>query len=218
MSMVRTMLESFKPKSECVKGFRSARLEQFDSRFEHIAFVDGIAIATLLDPRFKVLHLKPLAYARVVQVVSDMMKESEKKERGQLASNTENTSSQSKSNQTHIQNIWDIHDRMVVEQTAQLEPDRPGGVSGELRNFLHQKVIYRSSDPLEAWSAIKSEYPHLHPIAKDFLSRMVTSVPAERMFSRTGRTCENRYRLNATRMAKLSFLSSLQDTDWFLDT
>ena len=103
----------------------------------------------------------------------------------------------------------------VAQSTDSMEPDKPGGISGELRNFLHQPVALRSANPLEIWETIKSEYPHLYPIARNYLSRMVTSVPSERLFSKTGETYQDRYRLNAVRMARLTFLSSLEDRYWF---
>lgn len=189
--------------------------------------VNGLAAATLLDPRFKAMYLQPLAHAKILKVVSDKIETNAKQQESKIIPTTKNLSQGTQSV------LWDIHEKLVMhiflqvvtkilmmssqvtQSTESLEPDKPGGISGELRNFLHQPVVSRNSNPLEIWESIKSEYSHLYPIARNYLSRMVTSVPSERLFSKTGETYQNRYRLNATRMARLTFLSSLEDKYWF---
>ncbi|XP_055543801.1 E3 SUMO-protein ligase ZBED1-like [Wyeomyia smithii] len=172
LSMMKTVLESFNSKTECVKQLKSALLDQFNSRFQHIELVDGLAIATLLDPRFKALHLQPISHANAVTMVSEKLKYFEREERGRRCASTKIVDNVSSQLNNDDENLWKIHDRLVVERTASMEHDKPGNISSELRNFLHQQVIPRNSDPLEAWDTIKTEYPNLYFIASDYLSRM----------------------------------------------
>ncbi|XP_055522718.1 zinc finger BED domain-containing protein 4-like [Wyeomyia smithii] len=165
LSMMKTVLESFNSKTECVKQLKSALLDQFNSRFQHIELVDGLAIATLLDPRFKALHLQPISHANAVTMVSEKLKYFEREERGRRCASTKIVDNVSSQLNNGDGNLWKIHDRLVVERTASMEHDKPGNISSELRNFLHQQVIPRTSDPLEAWDTIKTEYPNLYYIA-----------------------------------------------------
>lgn len=74
-------------------------------------------------------------------------------------------------------------------------------------------------NPLEAWDVIKSMHPNLFEIAREKLSIIATSVPSERLFSKTGQILsKKRNRLTGKRLNKLVFMSSLNQEDWFTVT
>ena len=58
-------------------------------------------------------------------------------------------------------------------------------VSG-LKNYIESNVIARQDDPLLFWSENKQNWPHLHNLALKYLCVQPTSVPSERLFSKTG--------------------------------
>lgn len=73
-----------------------------------------------------------------------------------------------------------------------------------------------NTNPLEAWDVIRSMHPNLLEIAREKLSIIATSVPSERLFSKTGQILnEKRNRLTGKRLNKLVFMSSLNQEDWF---
>lgn len=72
------------------------------------------------------------------------------------------------------------------------------------------------TNPLEAWDVIKTMHPNLYEIAREKLSIIATSVPSERLFSKTGQTLnKKRNRLTGKRLNMLVFMSSLSEEDWF---
>ncbi|XP_055551661.1 zinc finger BED domain-containing protein 4-like [Wyeomyia smithii] len=205
---MKRSIDSMSPTTEPVRQLKTMCQAQYERKFKDIEFVDTFSIATLLDPRFKTLYLCPLAHAKVLKNVSDMVQIANKD------SMTNPNEISSFAPKPGSNNLWNFHRQMVHESSLNHEPDTPGGISGELRNFLHQKVVSLDSNPLAIWESIRSEYPTLYPIAREYLSKMVTSVRSERLFSRTGATTKNRYRLNAKRMARLAFMGSLSANFW----
>lgn len=53
-------------------------------------------------------------------------------------------------------------------------------------NIYKKPIVPINSNPLEVWEVLKSMYPNLYIIAKEKLSIIATSVPAERLFSKAG--------------------------------
>lgn len=73
-----------------------------------------------------------------------------------------------------------------------------------------------NTEPLNAWDVMKTMFPNLYDIARQKLSIISTSVPSERLFSKTGQTLsKTRNRLTGVRLSQLIFLSSLSDEMWF---
>ncbi|XP_055622723.1 zinc finger BED domain-containing protein 4-like [Toxorhynchites rutilus septentrionalis] len=209
LQMQIAKIDSMCPTTEPVKQLKAMFLVQHERKFKNIESVDTFAIATLLDPRFKTVYLSPSAHAEALQYVSDIVEtENIKPSTVPQAISTPLVFEHGSSN------LWEYHNEMVRESLDNQESNPSGDITGELRNFLHQKIVTLDSNPLTIWDSIKSEYPTLYPIARKYLSRMVTSVPAERLFSRTGATAMNRFRLNARRMARLAFMGSLSAEFW----
>lgn len=104
------MIDSIEPTTEAVRQLKFNLISQFDKRFEHIELVDNLAIATLLDPRFKALYLKPLAHSRAVKAITDIVEKNVK------ASNiTATTSEHNIIIEPASKNfLWDLHESLVI--------------------------------------------------------------------------------------------------------
>ena len=94
------------PQTASVQGLRNNVILQFDHRFKDAEKVDTYACATLLDPRFKIMYLEPLAHAGVVKNLSDQI----------IAHGQENPTV----SQAYVppaesaDGLWDMHDEMVT--------------------------------------------------------------------------------------------------------
>lgn len=112
-------------------------------------------------------------------------------------------------------NMWSIHAQRVAA-TPRNTIDAPGGIPVELRQFLDVPVdTNRQANPLELWEGMRYQYPRLYKMSRDFLTRLATSVPSERLFSKAGIVSnELRSRLTGKRLSKLLFLASLSLKDW----
>jgi len=81
---------------------------------------------------------------------------------------------------------------------------------------LAKPVVEITAEPLNVWEIMKTMYPNLYEIARQKLSIVATSVPSERLFSKTGNIIsKKRNRLTGKRLSKLVFMSSLSEEDWF---
>lgn len=74
---------------------------------------------------------------------------------------------------------------------------------------MEERVISRKEDPLEWWSMRKHAYPVLSKIFQEKYAMVATSVPCERIFSKTGLIVnDRRTRLKPNKVQELIFLNA----------
>jgi zinc finger BED domain-containing protein 1 (E3 SUMO-protein ligase ZBED1) len=79
----------------------------------------------------------------------------------------------------------------------------------EVERFLENILIDRKADPLEWWRLNKCKYPILSIVAQENLCALASSVPCERLFSKSGQIIsDRRCRLSADKTKFLLFLNS----------
>jgi hypothetical protein len=59
-------------------------------------------------------------------------------------------------------------------------------ISSEITHYFNSSIHPLNQNPSEGWKIINISYPHLHSLATKYLQLVATSVPAERLFSKTG--------------------------------
>ncbi|XP_036142128.1 uncharacterized protein LOC118645360 [Monomorium pharaonis] len=168
------------------KKIKDHLLLQFGIRFGNVERVRPLALATILDPRFKKLYFKkPLAVAEAINILC--------KEINIIRQNVQSTTSSTQyfDNNQHSSNnenedLWIDHDVLITKNFVSQEEEEIEGISIELRQFLNLPVVNQTSNPYEIWDTLKSQFPNIHKIAIGHLSIVATSVPAERLFSKTG--------------------------------
>ncbi|EZA55665.1 hypothetical protein X777_04307 [Ooceraea biroi] len=88
----------------------------------------------------------------------------------------------------------------------------------DLKHYLDQPMIDRKKNLICYWINFASVYPTLSVIAKKYLAIVATSVPSERLFSRTGNILtDSRNRLSSDHLQQLLLLNSLTIKDWQLN-
>ncbi|KAG5306571.1 ZBED1 protein, partial [Acromyrmex insinuator] len=190
-------------------NFKRNILSEIERRFHNIERYNTLIIATLLDPRFKKLHFQHFlnvssTIGRINILMQDLNKNTNSIE-------TISISSQGENNIT--KDLWSFHDNLTALFIDTISDD--SGMHFELRQYLHQSVIPRHSNPLEYWQTLKAVYPTLFKIAKQYLAVVATSVPTERLFSKAGLIKSDiRNRLKSSRLNSLFFLQSVEYEDW----
>ncbi|XP_011884114.1 PREDICTED: zinc finger BED domain-containing protein 1-like [Vollenhovia emeryi] len=196
-----------------LKRMKDRLLLQFGTRFGQVEKVRPLALATLLDPRFKKLHFnKPLAVAEAINVLCN--------EINGVRRNVRNTSSSTQLHKgdqhtsKYEDDLWTIHDSLATK-SAVVQEEEVDGISIELRQFLNLPVTNRTNNPYETWISLQSQFPNLYQLAMKHLSIVATSVPAERLFSEAGLIATDmRNRLTGSNLSMLIFLSSIDETIW----
>ncbi|XP_039967783.1 zinc finger BED domain-containing protein 4-like [Bactrocera tryoni] len=135
--------------------------------------------ATVLDPRFKKMHFTdPLACSAAVGKIKDLMKAA--------AHNTTKDSESSELSDKNENNysLWEDHHKLVHKSWKLSKADDT--ISDELAIYLRCPVGRLTENPLEIWKDLEIQLPQLKPIAYKYLTMVGTSVPSERLFSKSG--------------------------------
>lgn len=77
----------------------------------------------------------------------------------------------------------------------------------EIDKYMAEPLIDRHEDPLLWWYQRKNIYPKLYALVQRRLCITATSVPCERIFSKTGQiVSERRNRLKSSKISEIIFL------------
>lgn len=178
---------------------------EMKKRFGLIEQHSRLAIATLLDPRFKNINFQdPTACGSAISKLK-------------VACKTVDSSSSSESDEdrgaTAVFDFWHAH-KQLAHGRRKKGTGRPSDTS-EVSLYLSNPVSPLKSNPLDVWEEMKSVFPSLFKEARKHLVIMGTSVPCERLFSKAGSTINQlRNRLSSKYLDKLIFLCSVGDKEW----
>lgn len=176
-------------------------------RFGLIEQVKPIAIATILDQRFKNLHFSdPVACSSAMAELRRLSKPDilSSESEGEVSEVTENVKSY---------DFW-AHHKIL----AQGEKKKKSSLftNDELLLYLSNPVCPLKSNPLELWEDMKTVFPMLYKQSRISFTMVATSVPSERMFSNAGAIMtKTRNRLTGSRLEKILLLTDLSEDQWY---
>ena len=150
------------------------------TRFRNLEEKGFIAIATLLDPRFKKIpFLNQSSVQQMTRmIVSDASTLAEPHDPAEQHQSTTDTNSNK-----DVNSVWE-----VFEQVAASTSNRSTGISAfnQLDQYFKAPVIDRKNNPFQWWRDNSHVYPAIANVAKVYLSTVATSVPSERIISKAG--------------------------------
>lgn len=196
-----------------LKEVHKRTLTEINKRMGSIEQVSSLAIATILDPRFKKLHFEdPLACANAVSKIKDMI---QKNQQDELYTTTESDSDNSDKISLSDYSLWSDHHKLVQRNWKTNKTD--DSLSDELSLYLRAPVSRFNENPLEVWLDYKVQFPQLYNVAFKYLTMVASSVPSERLFSKAAQVItQQRSRLQAKRVNKILFLQGLEKKYWDL--
>ncbi|XP_055634137.1 zinc finger BED domain-containing protein 4-like [Toxorhynchites rutilus septentrionalis] len=160
---------------------------------------DLIAEAIFLDPRFKKQGFSDQAmfnetYQALLQVMQQNCTATDEEQQPEPQPSAAKSS------------IWEQFDETISKlQTTQ---DPRTACIMELDKYIAEPYLSRHGDPLDWWNSRKHVYPNLYRIMLTRLCIIATSVPCERIFSKTGQLIsERRSALSPKNVAKIMFLN-----------
>lgn len=197
-------------------SLKKAMLENLDKRFGRMEERSLLSVATILDPRFKTIHLNnPISSSRAIKCIKNKINE--------IKSNCEepNSSNQGSSDDDgeRSDSLWSVHNDLVSKKAAsQSSEQSEERMPTELKHYISQPTILLGDDILKYWDINGNMFPLLKKIVQPYLSLVATSVPSERLFSKAGNIMtEKRNRLKGEKLQQLLFLSSLNFEDWHIE-
>jgi len=195
------------------KALTTKLLEGMQKRFGGLESNKLLARATFLDPRFKkkgfvtesgynsVKENITAAISNQLATSSSEASSSEAREDGETESHRTEIPQSSVSDVEDL--IWGEFDRTVAVEV--LNPQ--ASAMSLVRQFVEEPNIGRRDDPLAWWRARVQVYRELVPLARKSLCIVATSVPSERIFSKTGQLISaKRNRLAAKTIKMVMFL------------
>ncbi|XP_077148974.1 E3 SUMO-protein ligase ZBED1-like [Ranitomeya variabilis] len=192
----------------------SALIATMDRKFHNMEYNIVFSETTLLDPRFKKLAFSDTraaeeaikritAAARCSQETPDsqpMPSLGGKDDEAQAAAEAPEPQPQSSA-------VWRLFDKKATESTARRNPSADAIL--EVRSYLEEPLIQRTLDPLSWWKSRALFYPRLIKVMEGRLCIVATSVPSERIFSKTGQIItERRNWISPSKLRHLVFLNA----------
>lgn len=205
------------PKQTIGGNLKNNVIGEIKKRLLQTENVNILAVATLMDPRFKNIHFQDaLACSRAINTIKEMISDIEMNERTENDLLTENPTTQVEEGQAQqTVDIWNDHYKLVNEKNNALAGQRDTNMPTELQFYLKSPVADLKQDPLCLWKGLESTYPTLKKIAVKYLCCTATSTASERLFSKAGQLLyQQRNRLKGKFLAKLIFLQSVSKKYW----
>ena len=105
--------------------------------------------------------------------------------------------------------FWEDFDERVASLRPTTTPTVSTNAMMEMRAYLAEPLLPRTSDPLAWWMKCSPVYKGLCEVMKTRLCIVATSVPSERVFSKTGQIIsDRRNRLSPSKVRELVFLNA----------
>ena len=204
-SSVVRILDNFRPTltNELTKKMLEKIILEFNGRFKNSSRHLILSKAALLDPRFKKLAFSD---ATCYEYAKNVLKsELERMTIKQTPENEPENEEKNLSKAVDEDSIWVEFDNLTKSNIV--SSNTPSSIV-TMRQNLEEKQISRQENPLKWWQKRHILYPELSTLARKYLSMMSSSVPSERIFSKSGQILsERRSSLKPNRMEKILFLN-----------
>lgn len=211
VNILQNTLEKSKPSTKTGEYLKKLLTEELYKRFKDIEYVSLLAIATILDPRFKKIHFRNrLACSTTITKISNALNVAALKQQKYLQTDFESVK-----NTDDKGDFWSFHENLVYLNNTR-QNNRDDETFNDLKYYLNHSTIKMEDSPIKFWN----NYPEspISDLAKRYLSIIATSVPSERLFSKAGQILnESRSRLTGKHLQHLLFLNSLSFEDWTQD-
>uniref|UniRef100_T1K5U2 BED-type domain-containing protein n=1 Tax=Tetranychus urticae TaxID=32264 RepID=T1K5U2_TETUR len=195
INMLKAHIFKIDMKTSIRVDFKTRLTNNINFRFDAIEYNSIFACATILDPRFKKIDFMNIqACSRAVNHINEMLDSIPLTQSNQIP--------------TIHTGLWAFHD----ERCKQVARNNDEGLDPSLKHYLSLPTINLSEDPLEYWRKNKESLHCLHNLAIKYLTPTATSVPCERLFSKSGNVItEKRNRLKPSNVEMICFLNSLPE-------
>ncbi|KAI4818229.1 hypothetical protein KUCAC02_011581 [Chaenocephalus aceratus] len=181
-----------------------------DRKFHRMEYNTVLLESTILDPRFKRLAFNDNcavdeALQRVTAAAArcDLSSQPVQPPGGQEGEE----GARAPEVEPQMSAVWRLFDARATEDIARRNPSADAML--EVRSYLEEPLIPRTADPVSWWESKASVYPRLVKVMARRLCIVATSVPSERIFSKTGQIItERRNRINPSKLRHLVFLNA----------
>ncbi|XP_054272583.1 zinc finger BED domain-containing protein 4-like [Macrosteles quadrilineatus] len=192
---------------DLVKTISSNMLKGIDERFPNLEKSKSFSLCTFLDPKYKHYLFQEASTERetkdnVIKLVTGFINQ---KAKDSTIQETDEPNPLEAEGKTKV-SVWDDCDETI----RKVKPQGTAYSSAirEVQRYMDDPPISRKENSLEWWKKHQYDYPNLSAIVKLRCNLVATSVPSERVFSKTGYILtERRRRLTSQKVKELMFLN-----------
>uniref|UniRef100_A0AAR5PTC4 BED-type domain-containing protein n=1 Tax=Dendroctonus ponderosae TaxID=77166 RepID=A0AAR5PTC4_DENPD len=189
---------------------KESLLDAISNRLGYLEVNKMVAKATILDPRFKTAGFGIDSNARTAQdwLTEELaiILENKTEDAPEVIELTEDMV-ETKPQIVDEGNLWLHFDQKVANASSVEEPNSMSAIM--VKQYFETKLLPRKDDPLMYWKDHERFFPELANLAKKYLSIPATSIPAERLFSKSGYMLnERRSRLPSKNLNEILFLNA----------
>lgn len=190
---------------EPVKALTNTLAAEMGRRFYRVDFFNLLAEATLLDPRFKQRAFSDDKAADEATKGITAAAKTIVTNRDMDVTMTEDVTPSTSA--TGGAQWWQDFEERAAETLVVTNPT--SDAINEVRGFLAEPLISKSADLLAWWKDRQRVYERLTAVMKSRLCIVATSVPSERIFSKTGQIISDwRNRISPAKVRELVFLNA----------
>ncbi|XP_066585169.1 E3 SUMO-protein ligase ZBED1-like [Prorops nasuta] len=211
INCLRKNLIGLNLETDNAKQLRDLSITALEERFKNIENNTMLAVATILDPRFKCLHFKHnVSLSKAISFIKNELYNNI-----QFESSLDNRIVNIQESLEDSNDLWCHHKQLIaIENKSNNEhSSNSEDLPKSLQHYLNIATSSLESDPITFWiKDFGGSYTNLRNLALKYLPITATSVPAERLFSKAGNILtESRNRLSSKHLHQLLFLNSLSE-------
>nr|CAI5817744.1 unnamed protein product [Callosobruchus analis] len=175
-----------------------------------------LLVFTFIDPRFKNVgfscarvaeRAKQLVISLVVQKINELTFKTKEIQVPPDCITTE-TDTALRNSSEETPSIWGQFEKQAGSLSFKTTAPATFKAITEVQLYLEQELLERDGDPLKWWRDHSSNYPNLSKVVIEKFGTVATSVPCERVFSKSGQLIsERRSRISSSKVEKLMFLN-----------
>ncbi|XP_051778436.1 E3 SUMO-protein ligase ZBED1-like [Erpetoichthys calabaricus] len=187
----------------------AALCASMDRKFHRIEYNSILSETTMLDPRFKRLAFNENRAAdEALQRISAAAKYFQPAPMPVGQEGEKGTEDEQEEPQASA--VWRFfEERATGPGDTQKRRNPSADAIPEVRSYLEKPLFQRSADLLSWWETKASVYPRLTHVMAQRLCIVATSVPSERIFSKTGQIItDRRNSINPSKLRHLVFLNA----------
>jgi len=186
--------------------FRRTVKDSIEKRFNTSSIRSVMQVSCILDPRFKKLpFLNQTAKTSAKKIAIDHIKKASNGDDSNTSISS--TDSEPATTTATTNSLASIYGASLFSQSSSVKT-----VEQEMAEYLCSPPLSFGDDPLQWWKENSENLPRMAKVAAKLLPVPATSVPSERLFSKSGLILRSRRsRLSGEMVNKLLFLSENSD-------
>lgn len=175
----------------CVEKVRKDILAALRARLGQVEHNLMLAMATVLDPRFKNIAFQ--SEMAVETAIQELTSEANKQVSNDSAMD-QSPEKECRDVPSCTDSLWEGFERKATPKKAPSRADEV--INNEIKNYLEEPLLDRKKNPFLWWKTQgQAQFPILAKLAKKILCIPATSIPPERVFLKKGRVFSEKRRL-----------------------